>query len=249
MRFNLTAKNTFQKKDSAGYIVYFYNKYLPLYPDTNIVGISLFYRLLLPKVNKTLQKVIMDTIFGYPNLTIDEKIQKDIDQNIFDYYETMALLGKSEILDDTITASYSYETYMDKLFENNSFIIMILDNSSYTGGAHGIYYSISYVFDKKANKQISLNDIFYDKDTTNIKNLIIDKLKKTGYYENVYTEVYISNDFYFDNKYFYFFYNPYDIAPYAAGPVEVKIPFEEIKKYFKPSFSKAMGIKNQQPGN
>ncbi len=243
LKFILTAKNSFQKKDSAGYTVYYYNKYLPLYSDTDIVGISLFYHILLPKVNKTLRKVIMDTIFGFPNLTNDEKVQKDIDLNIFDYYETMGTFDKNEILDDTYMASYSYETDVNKFYENNRFIIMESDNSSYTGGAHGIYYSISYVFDKQHNKQITLNDIFYEKDSTSIKELIIKKLKKSGYYDNVYTEMFISNVFYFDNKYFYFFYNVYDIAPYAAGPVEIKIPYKEIKRYFKPSFAKVMKIK------
>ena len=239
VKFNLPIKNTFQKKDSSGYTVYFYNQYLQFFPDTDITGISVYEHILLPNSNKRLQKLIADTIFSDPLLSIDEKIQKDIDDKVFDYFEDLSQEEKDLIIDAPGMSYYSYRKYIDKSFENKDFLIMKVFNLNYTGGAHDLFYYRYYVFDKKHFKQLTLNDIFYKSDTAKIRNLIIKKLNEQMDFEKIYNtnRVFISDNFFFDNKNFYFVYNIYEIAAFSGGEIIVKIPYREIKNYFIPLFN------------
>ena len=46
----------------------------------------------------------------------------------------------------------------------------------------------------------------------------------------------LNNNFYFDDKQITFVYNQYEITAYAAGVVEISIPFETVKSELKQSF-------------
>lgn len=53
----------------------------------------------------------------------------------------------------------------------------------------------------------------------------------------------VNNNFYFDSQNITFVYNQYEITAYAAGVVEISIPFSELKPYLKPEFISRNNIK------
>ena len=52
----------------------------------------------------------------------------------------------------------------------------------------------------------------------------------------------LNDNFYFDKENLYFLYNQYEIAPYAAGPVLIKIPFKEIKPLLTAVFKSSLNL-------
>lgn len=109
---------------------------------------------------------------------------------------------------------------------------------SYTGGAHGNGYSGYYHIDKKTGNILSVEDYFSD---MNQLNQIAEKhFRKL--FDLSPTESLNDYGFWFDNDEFsvndnfttsdgkmLFYYNTYEIAPYAGGPTELYVPLDEIK--------------------
>lgn len=113
--------------------------------------------------------------------------------------------------------------------------------SSFTGGAHGGYCEIWHNFDRKTGKAILSKDAFDLQQEESIKTAIRNKIcadRECGSVEElqdslgllVMGDVYISdNNFLLQNKGVQFLYNPYDIGPWAAGKIEVFLPYEDLK--------------------
>ena len=112
-----------------------------------------------------------------------------------------------------------------------------LTSWTYTGGAHGNgSFEVNY-FSKGTGNLLELTDLF-----TNISELneIGEKyfreqlelkknedLNEAGFWFED-GEFYLPSNFFREGDHFIFFYNQYEIAPYAAGVIEVSIPIEDL---------------------
>lgn len=104
---------------------------------------------------------------------------------------------------------------------------------TYTGGAHGLGVKSCYVYDFYENVEITLNNIFKDEAIPEILSLIKQELSHRDYAESIsMDDVNVTENFYVDKDGISWVYNPYEIAPYALGEIEVKLPYSEIEKYF-----------------
>ena len=117
-----------------------------------------------------------------------------------------------------------------------------MENFSYTGGAHPNYYVSKKIFDKETGQLLQLLDIV--KDTSSLKKLVeIDFRKQV---EISPTESLSAAGFWFEKDQFKlplnvgmtndglgFYYNPYEVAPYAQGTIEIILPFEKVEKFLK----------------
>lgn len=119
-------------------------------------------------------------------------------------------------------------------------------SSSYEGGAHGMYGTGYYQFDKRTGKELTLKDFVSD-----IKefNRIAEKYfkKSQGIPANVSVsskdhsfdfwfendQFACNNNFYFDGKSMHFMFVPYEITNYAAGTIEFSIPLNKIEHLLK----------------
>lgn len=116
-------------------------------------------------------------------------------------------------------------------FEHNTY--------SYTGGAHGMYSTLYYNIKKRSAKKLRLSDILvkgYEEELTKIAENIFRKENKLEKEENLGNEYFFENDQFYLNDNFLltgqgikFLYNPYEIAAYARGQVELFVPYTEIK--------------------
>ena len=123
---------------------------------------------------------------------------------------------------------------------------------SYSGGAHGFYYTDPVNFDVKSGNQIELTDIF--KDTSALPGMIMTKLmedvedasemlwddaeeiiKKLIDGNTDYGEI----NFLVDKKGVKFYFEPYLLAPYASGELMVEIPYNsaDSDNIFKKDYS------------
>jgi hypothetical protein len=108
----------------------------------------------------------------------------------------------------------------------------------YSGGAHGMREKTWYVIDKRANETIKRSDVFKPGSEGRLQELIESALKKQDHLEShealssgVYFEdtVEITDNYFFSRHGMGFHWDPYEIAPYSEGAIEVIIPYAELR--------------------
>ncbi|MDR1531883.1 MAG: DUF3298 domain-containing protein [Clostridiales bacterium] len=178
---------------------------------------------------------------GFGGKTFETSLNKtfsdifyDNEQNILDTYKEISESAADEI--------YSYASDMVYSFQygDNGTFAVLLDGYDYAGGAHGLETRSSYVIDQAASKLLSLADVFKpDADYKEILAKEMNKIRDTDSEDWEIVNEITANDldsydgynFYFSGSELVIYYNPYDIAPYARGLVEFKIPSESLAPY------------------
>ncbi len=125
-------------------------------------------------------------------------------------------------------------------FEDTRMIAIKVDSYLFTGGAHG-YGSTRFLnFNKKKGNEIDDWELFNDrKDFQRYaenkfrkqENIPQDKpINSTGYMFERDT-FYLPQNIGFTEEGVKLLYNQYEVASYADGPVELTLPYHEVKKY------------------
>ncbi len=134
---------------------------------------------------------------------------------------------------------YFYPLFWNRLMtvEYNEHNLLVISDNYYEffGGAHGLNWIKYYNIDVNQNRLLTITDIF--KDTTSLPDMIYKKLssKNIVLFVTKYS-THISKNFYIRGSQITFVYNPYEVAPYTAGIVEVSFKFKEIKPYLRQQF-------------
>lgn len=135
-----------------------------------------------------------------------------------------------------------YDAFVDykvQIIQDNLLSISVI-YYQYTGGAHGSTLQENFNIDLDTGNEASLKDFFYEGE--NYKEIISKDIKKqmaskeAGYFEDAFDTVSsISNtqSFYIKDNNIVVCYGHYEIAPYAAGIQEFKIPFSSFEKGVK----------------
>jgi len=194
-------------------------------------------------------KTLLDSIYAVKNIALSDYSASNLQKEINGQKEKFYTETKLSLNDFSPEFKQNWEqhSYM-KLFSTlNDFMIIQYTDDGYTGGAHGYYNEIYKVFDTKKNQTLQLKSI-----VENPENKIWTKILMANYLKTdvgngnaellLVDEIPLNNNFYFDKENLYFLYNQYEIAPYAAGPVIIKIPFSEIKPFLTPEFKTEVGI-------
>ncbi len=209
------------------------------------IEISMLYP--AKRINKVL-KDSLDSIITRFMVNRTEKVKSPellMENIVFDFFNsyTKATDGIEGIKH---FASFNWEKKLKMGIKYNEQNILSLsfEKYGYTGGAHGILIRKFEVLDMAKNKLLSLADIFTLGYQAQLEALLDKKLRKLNGVlatENIrdagflVDKVEISDNFYVNNDGIGFYYNVYLIAPYAAGPTELFIPFYELKDILKPN--------------
>jgi len=113
-----------------------------------------------------------------------------------------------------------------------------VDQVIYTGGAHPNSYVTYYNFDKATGNQLTLKDVLGSGFETAL-NKVIDadfrKMKGLSATDNLQEKAYLfenkityTTNFAVEKKGLRFFYNNYEIAPYATGQTNLFIPWKDL---------------------
>ncbi|MDR1057939.1 MAG: DUF3298 and DUF4163 domain-containing protein [Treponema sp.] len=126
---------------------------------------------------------------------------------------------------------------------NESLITMKRNIEIFTGGAHGMQFIRWYVIDRKTAAPIGLDSLFPEESEPALETLLEDALLQkagaaeeenlldAGYFEDF---IPVSDNFFLDSQGLGFHWDPYEIAPYAFGSIEVVIPYEKIRSLLTP---------------
>ncbi len=137
----------------------------------------------------------------------------------------------------------------------NSPNLFCLENTIYafTGGAHGMENNAYGIFNCLTNKQLQKSDVFKSETDSILTNLITNSIKTSL---KISQDSSLPFDLFFvkqaePNENIYltpagigFYYNSYEIAPYAFGQTNVFFPFEELEVLLNDDFKRLMNWQN-----
>jgi hypothetical protein len=140
---------------------------------------------------------------------------------------------------------YQLNSYAKVLMQDSSITTLEVGGYTYTGGAHGASTTTFINWNTKANKNITLDDIFTAGYADKLKTIAEGIFRKE---EKLSDTASLARDYFFkDNKFalndnfsvtpigLKFIYNQYEIKPYAAGQTELFIPYTQLKSLLQPN--------------
>lgn len=215
-----------------------------LSPQCNF-QINLKYATPDDSINQVINKAIVYAAFEYENLTPQTAVDSFKNYYLKHYKEDITPFYLEDAKKGEISAWYNYE------YTLTSSLVAALDSVwgyqldviSYEGGAHGSH-TISYMnFSKTTGKQLQLEDVFADNYKEPLTLILLDALKNHLQVETIdelhdegylnLIDMYPSKNFLLSPEGIKFYYNAYEIAPYAAGPTELTIPYKALKDILK----------------
>lgn len=197
-----------------------------------------------------LQQIFLGTFFGdkaYDTLSPANAVDKYM-ANYTDEYKKLSnsfYEDKNRLEGETPQWYWYYMNNTNKiLHEHDSIVSYAVEYSDYTGGAHGSYRVTYTNIDLNELVTISEEDIFipdyYNRLTEKIVNQLIkdhnvtapDSLLSRGFF--TVEDIVPNNNFWLDKNAIHYAYNQYEIAPYAAGVIEVTIPYSDLEDILLP---------------
>ncbi|MFA6873796.1 MAG: DUF3298 domain-containing protein [Bacteroidaceae bacterium] len=190
----------------------------------------------LTKINQ----LILTKVIGmeYDSLSLKEAAQSFSKSFIKTYREDLKQLRRDSLLPEE-GLNYSYEQTCRLTQQKEGILTFRSTVYQYLGGAHPNQTAQLFNIMADTGKLITLSDVFdngyeeeLDKLLTNqlmADNQVKSKeeLMELGYFVN--TDIFPSASFCVKNDKMIFLYNPYDIAPYALGSIEVALKLSEIR--------------------
>ena len=197
------------------------------------------------------------SISGLEDKKVEEKINKRFEKEAIEFETEMEKEGKTGLA-DAKEYGYTHRPYCAdihvKEYKNEGDLLSIyMLYYTYTGGAHGSSYGVSYNIDLKTGDIMKLKDLFkdgYDYKKTidekvkaqvdsNGREIIARGVREGEKAEDIYTPykgfVGISDNqtFYLKDDRLFICFGSYEIASYAAGMPEFEIPLSALKEGLK----------------
>jgi hypothetical protein len=217
-------------------------KGLPLTDDTVVPEESLNILSKTDKkvVNETKTLSINATYPEFENVpaVINSDIKSFIDNEVSNIEKLVA-----DGMPDSVVTSYTFQANYEIEQANTDYVSLVFTVNEYTGGAHPNQYYRTFNYDIDTGKEMALKDLYPGNDKylndlkPKIKVAVHDelaaRLAEAGdgsmdpdemLFEDIkdLDETFFQH-FTFGKDYIRFFFSPYDIAPYAAGPIIVKV--------------------------
>ncbi|WP_442597990.1 WG repeat-containing protein [Neobacillus sp. D3-1R] len=205
---------------------YYDLKGLLVWSQNQIISLSQSYRVIEKKY-----KPNKDYLVYYPEIQgmRFEGLQNKVNKKL----EKLSGVGAIE---PNNPLDYSYTGDFNIFFYKNRLVVLELNGYKYPfGAAHGMPSKIYAHVDLESGVFYKLKDLFKkDSDYVGVLSKIVgEQIKNDPQYSYVFPGSYkgISEKqpFYVDQTNVYLYFQPYEIAPYAAGFPTFKIPFAEIE--------------------
>jgi hypothetical protein len=195
-----------------------YAEYAPVSAEKNrIVENTKTYKInvFFPEIKKagiddTIKKFVQDTINSFKSLPSEQTISHQWENTLYIDYQIYRSGSRN--------VSFKFEVYI------------------FTGGAHGITSIKTFTFDMPTQKEIYLTDLFkkdckpFEVIYPLVKKRLEEKLNGTFWIEQgTGKEKENYKHFVLSDRAVIFFFQQYQVAPYAMGIQEVKIPLTELK--------------------
>lgn len=160
-------------------------------------------------------------------------IKAEADRN---YKELM----QDEYRNEEYFIPYSFDnSLMEISYNDEDYICLVQSGYDYMGGAHGMPYKESFVFNLCTGYKLELEDLV-GVEEDKLKDIVVKAFKEQCYDGNEamywddavdsvrqYTD-YAYTEYYLTDEGIRFYYDPYLLASFAAGFIEVDVPYEDL---------------------
>jgi len=148
-----------------------------------------------------------------------------------------------EAFHSEISGNWSYENSIDFFAKTSTTYTLSTLSSGYEGGAHGYYYEGYDTYTIQTNKKLTLDDLFVADYNQTLHHIAQKHYKKLN---ALAPNQPLTNDGWFEDKFIlaenfaitprglYFFYNQYEIKPYALGTTAFMLPYSKIRHIINP---------------
>ena len=189
---------------------------------------------------KVLQDSLLTMMFDDPAINIDESMVRagenpeGADLFTMQPVDSLPAEGAMVYMRDMISSVVTF---------SSQYVVYEVMTSVYDGGAHGLTNSRYLTYDFGKGRVIDANVMFRpDSEDALLKAIKSELMADNGVstlkelYAKVYfsDQIYVSHNVYLQGYDVVFHYNPYEIAPYSEGSVDVRIPFYEISDQLTP---------------
>jgi hypothetical protein len=188
------------------------------------------------KISETVNYALKEEVVSL--LAFEEEQQpEDIPEAVSSFRNGFEKL-QIEFPDETVPWEADIEALVT--FENKELLSISLNSYIFTGGAHGYGATRFLNFKKKSGQEVDNSELFknqkifveFAEDQFRIQhNIPPDQpINSTGFmFER--NEFYLPENIGFTENGLKLLYNPYEVASYADGTIELLLPYREIAKY------------------
>lgn len=180
----------------------------------------------------------MNLVFEQQHETNREDIQKKADE-ARDIYR--GLTGEEL----STWTGYEYGMTYKVVSASTRILSIVAQSYDWQGGTHPNTWSSAYCFDAASGNLLYLADIFTDevKAREIVEQHILDTLTQDAYkdklledYKDYIADILTENTFYLNEKGLVVICNPYMVTAYAAGTIEVEVPYAELQDVMNGSY-------------
>ena len=118
------------------------------------------------------------------------------------------------------------------------YVVFKVEHDEYRGGAHPSYFASFINYDLKNKRVLTYANIFRPGSDDALLPILQDALLQNYYAESMdevaqksgifVSDLFVSHEVYLTGEEIVFFYNPYDIGPWAIGTVEIPVPVSSL---------------------
>jgi hypothetical protein len=194
-------------------------------------------------------KVVINNEFGNANSSQDvgKTLLASKKEFFAGYMEENRETSDSDIVEYSSSYSMEESHSLGVLFKTSRLLTLAHAVYTYMGGAHGNYGTSFINIDLLTNKVLNLKDVLNPAGIGKLNPLLekyfrkdlglkpSESLMEGGLFED---KIEYNENFYLTSKGIGFGFTPYEIAPYAAGEINIFIPFSELSAYLQPGFRK-----------
>ncbi len=201
-------------------------------------------------LRKKINDAIVRSCFGeeYSGFTVEEASDAVSDTLIAGYQKDAGEIYEGEVsyardngdydFDPASFCNWYYLTSGRFAQEYKNLLTYLVFSESYTGGAHGMYYSIPYVIDTKTGRIVTENDLFkpgYVGPVTDLIKKSLWRKRQGGTFDVLFEDGVLPNGKCgVSDEGVTWYFQPYEIASYAEGIIDVTVSWADLEAYINP---------------
>ncbi|CQB88643.1 Protein of uncharacterised function (DUF3298) [Chlamydia trachomatis] len=200
-------------------------------------------------VKSICQRIYMAPLDDYSKEGVKAYLENYVKEQVGDYKLDLEQAKKLNF----DVASYSVFTrefqYSDSVtYSEHGILSLISKTTEYSGGVHANEVVSTLNYDLNNKEPITVSSIFKNPKDPDLLDLLYDALMRSFEvksreeleYKGVfnYHALEVTNNLFFDEEGITFYYNPYELATYAAGPIEIHLSYQALAPFFTSEFKR-----------
>ena len=237
-------------EDSIKYDIIKVNRHVTITKAADAPGCDVQLELACAKANdgeraKTMNTAIAKWLFDMEDVNLQQAADSFANKYTRDYQRNFAPLYREDANDPEKRSwyEYHYHIYGDMSSGREGVTVYTATIDYYEGGAHGINQKLIRNFRNDTGKMLMLNDIFTPSFEYKLNEILldaltekagaktVDELRQMGYLYAI--DIFAPENFILGRDEVTFVYNPFEIAPYDKGIIELTIDNDELKEIWK----------------